>query len=72
MKQTTTVHGHIVDYDDVTAKYGIHFLLYSLNAQEAKVFFNEAFRNHTALFEDQMDRKYKLIYHTNRYELVKA
>ncbi len=68
---TTSVHGHIVEYEE-NAEEGIHYLIYSLNGEEAKVFFDQALSHGSALFEDSMDRKYKLTHKGGiNYELVR-
>lgn len=71
MPTTSTVHGKILTYED-DAKEGIKYLMYNLNAEEAQVFFHEAFRVGSALLEDTMDRKYRLIHHGGiKYELAR-
>ena len=54
--QEIDIHGHKVRYDDdsETVKRGIHYLKAKIDKEEAKVFFDDARRdhaNHTAHFE---------------------
>ncbi len=65
-----TINGHTVSHDESVSE-GIRYL-YRINAQESKVFFDEAFNYGSAIFEDHMGYKYKLIHHGSEYQLVKA
>jgi hypothetical protein len=70
MEQKTTIYGHIVSHDESVSQ-GIYFLARIINAQEAKVFFDEAYNYGSAVFQDRMGYKYKLIHHGGEYQLVK-
>ena len=65
------VSGHIVCHDETVAE-GLRYLMYKIDHEEAKVFFDEAFGHGYATFEDHMGYKYKLIHHGGEYQLVKA
>jgi hypothetical protein len=71
METKTFVYGHIVSHDE-RANPGIYYLTRQLDAQEAKVFFDQAYNHGSALFEDHMGYKFKLIHHGAEYQLVKA
>lgn len=71
MEQKIIIWGHTVSYDD-SLHQGIYFLTHELDAQEVKVFFDQAYNQGSAVFEDHMDRKYKLIHHGAEYQLIKA
>ena len=66
----STIFGHIVSHDESVA-HGIWYLTRELDAQEAKVFFDQAYNRGNAIFEDHMGYKYKLIHHGGEYQLVK-
>ena len=66
----TTIKGHIVSFDE-EAHNGVRYLLYQIDWQEAKVFFNEAHRHNSAVFEDHFGTKFKLIHHGGEYQLEK-
>ena len=71
-KETKTIiNGHTVAHDESVSE-GIRYLMYRINAQESKVFFDEAFAHGSAIFEDHMGYKYKLIHNGAEYELTKA
>ncbi|MCX6720613.1 MAG: hypothetical protein NTW11_02310 [Candidatus Staskawiczbacteria bacterium] len=71
METKTTIKGHTVSHGlDVSG--GLKYLMYELDFQEAKVFFNEAHDHGSVIFEDHLDRKYKLIYHGGEYQLIRA
>ena len=55
------VHGFMV-YGAKDAKYGIDYLDYDLDYEEAKVFFKTARYSGSAQFEDDQDRNYTLKY----------
>ena len=61
MQTKTTINGHIVSHDE-TVSQGIRYLMFIINEQEKKVFFDEAFAHGSAIFEDHMGYKFKLIY----------
>ncbi|MCX6724380.1 MAG: hypothetical protein NT155_04440 [Candidatus Staskawiczbacteria bacterium] len=66
----TIIKGHTVSHEkDVAA--GVRYLIYELAADEAKVFFDEAYNQGSAIFEDHMGYKYKLVHHGSEYQLVK-
>lgn len=66
----TTIHGHTVSYDE-SVNAGVRYLIYELDGEEAKVFFNQAFGHGSSVFEDHMGHKYKLISHGGEYQLTK-
>jgi len=45
--------------------------MYRINAEEQKVFFDQAYEHGSAIFEDHMGYKYKLIHNGSEYQLVK-
>jgi len=67
----TTIKGHIVEHDD-SVKAGIRYLIYEIDAEQAKVFFDQAYNHGSASFEDHMGYKFKLVHHGSEYQLVKA
>ena len=67
----TTIHGHIVSYDPAIHE-GIYYLSMRIGQDEAKVFFDEAYNRGSAVFEDHMGYKYKLIHNGGEYQLVRA
>lgn len=70
MESKTIIYGHTVSHDDSVSQ-GMYFLTRVINAQEAKVFFDEAYNYGSATFEDRMGYKYKLIHTGGEYQLVK-
>lgn len=66
----TTIKGHTVSHDS-SVSGGVRYLTYELDMQEAKVFFNEAYDHVSAVFEDHLGHKYKLIHHGGEYQLVR-
>ena len=66
----TMIYGHTVEYEQNVSK-GIRFLTRELDAQEAKVFFDQAYNHGSAVFEDHADCKYKLVHHGAEYQLIK-
>ena len=60
MKETY-VRGFKVSYED-SAKKGIDYLLYDLDQEEAKVFFEQAKQKKEARFEDDEERQFTLSY----------
>ena len=69
--QKTIINGHTITYDNSTVEQGIYFLGRIISMEEAKVFFDEAYNKGSALFEDRMGYKFKLVHHDDGYELVK-
>ncbi|MFA6190166.1 MAG: hypothetical protein WC711_01475 [Candidatus Staskawiczbacteria bacterium] len=67
----TRIKGHIVEHDATVSK-GIRYLIYEINAEEAKVFFDHAFSHGSATFEDHMGIIYKLVHHGSEYKLIKG
>jgi len=67
----TFIKGHTVEYDD-DAKGGVRYLTYLIDAEEAKVFFNQAFSRGSASFEDQMGYDYKLSLNGSEYRLERV
>ncbi|MGA2418318.1 MAG: hypothetical protein ABSF55_03705 [Candidatus Staskawiczbacteria bacterium] len=66
----TIIYGHTVSHDDSVSQ-GIYFLTRVINAQEAKVFFDEAYNYGHAIFQDRMGYKYELVHNGAEYQLVK-
>ena len=66
-----TILGHTISYDE-TASHGIYYLTYQIDMQEKKVFFDQAYNRGSAVFEDHMGYKYKLIHNGGEYELARA
>ena len=64
------IHSHTVEYDEKTSA-GLRYLSRELDDQEAKVFFDQAYNYGSAVFEDHMGYKYKLIHNGGEYKLVK-
>lgn len=58
------IHGFKTIYEE-SAKEGMNYLLYDLNLEEARVFFDQARLKKTAKFEDDEDRNYSLLYNGN-------
>ena len=71
METKTIIFGHTVSHDD-SVSAGFYFLTHQINAQEAKVFFDEAFNYGSAVFSDHMGYKYKLIHDGGEYQLIKG
>ena len=71
MEQKSIIYNHTISHDE-SVSHGMYYLTREINAEEAKVFFNEAFRHGHAVFEDHMGYKYKLIYSGGEYKLTKA
>lgn len=72
--QTRYVYNYIVNFDEKNPllEKGIYYLTVLLNQEEAKVFFEYAFRHGTVLFEDNYDRKFHLTHNQGKYELTPA
>ena len=70
MEEKTTINGHIVSHDS-SVDEGVRYLI-RIGAQESKVFFDEAFNQGSAMFEDHMGYKYKLAHNGSEYELTRA
>jgi hypothetical protein len=58
------IHGFRVKHEE-NEQAGIKYLLYDLDAQESKVFFNEARRNRYAEFEDDREGQFTLSYNSD-------
>ena len=71
VEQKTIINGHTVSYDSSLAE-GLRYLMYQINEQEQKVFFDEAYARGSAAFRDHMGYNYKLIHHGGEYQLVKV
>jgi len=67
-----TILGHTLEYDESAVGAGFRYLIRELDSQEAKVFFEQAYSHGSAVFEDHMGHKYKLIHNGGEYQLVKA
>lgn len=67
MIQQIYLNGYYLKYDDgeTNAIYGINYLRYDLNAQESKVFMDEARNTGQAQFEDHYDRQFTMIYNND-------
>ena len=64
------IHGFKVEYED-DVKNGIEYLLYDLDRDEARVFFDQARLKKRAEFEDDREGQYTLIYKgMNHYALI--
>jgi hypothetical protein len=70
MLTKTIIYGHTVAHDSDVSQ-GIYFLTRVINAQEAKVFFDEAYNYGHAVFEDRLGYKFKLVHDGAEYQLVK-
>jgi len=70
MPEKTLIHGFSVVYEP-NASGGVHYLMYDLDLDEAKVFFNQARQRGEAEFEDDLERKYTLFYKNGIYTLTK-
>jgi len=68
--ETATILGHQVVHDSALYE-GIRYLA-RLNTQEAKVFFNTAYYKGSAMFEDHIGTKFKLIHANGAYQLTRA
>ena len=68
--EIATILGHEISYD--TSIYNCIRYLARLNTQELKVFFDEAYNRGSAVFEDHMGSKFKLIHSNGAYQLIKA
>jgi len=66
----TIIKNHTVEHDEST-RAGVRYLIYELDAEEAKVFFDQAFNQGYAVFEDHSGYKFKLIHHGSEYQLEK-
>jgi len=65
------IHGFKVEYED-NVKRGVNYLLYDLDREEARVFFDQARLRKHAEFEDDEEGQYTLNYNgSNFYTLVK-
>ena len=70
MMTKSVLSGHTVSHDE-TVEQGWYYFSRELNPEESKVFFDEAYNKGSALFQDHMGYKFKLIYHDYEYQLVK-
>ena len=70
METKTIIYGHTVSHDEKVDQ-GIYYLTRQINAEEARVFFDQAYNRGSATFEDHMGYIYKLIHHGSEYQLVK-
>lgn len=65
------IHGFKVKYED-NSKGGINYLLYDLDREESKVFFNNARRSKFSEFEDDREGQYTLSYNNDgTYTLIR-
>jgi hypothetical protein len=67
--EKTYIHGHYVKYDssDSVVSYGVSYLRYDLDSEEARVFFDFAKRNGKAKFEDDNEYQFTLKYDPSDY-----
>ena len=71
MEQKTIIWVHMLVHDE-TVQHGMYFLSRQINQAEAKVFFDEAFYKGSAVFEDHLGSKFKLVHKGGEYNLIKA
>jgi len=65
------IHGFKVKYED-NAKEGVDYLLYDLDREEAKVFFEQARLRGYSQFEDDREGQYTLSYNQDgTYTLIR-
>ena len=64
------INGHIVSHDSSMGD-AVRYLI-RIGAQESKAFFDEAYNHESAIFEDHLGYKFKLIHHGSEYQLVKV
>jgi len=70
MEQKTVIWGHTVSYEE-SVSHGMYFLSRQINAEEAKVFFDEAYNRGHAVFQDHAGYKFKLVHESGGYKLTK-
>jgi hypothetical protein len=70
MEKKVIINGHTVSYDELLHA-GIYYLVHELDAEEQKVFFDQAYNHGHAIFEDHMGYKFNLVHHGSEYQLVK-
>jgi hypothetical protein len=70
MIQKVEIHGFTVAYEE-NSREGVAYLRDDLDANEARVFFDQAKMKGSAEFEDDDDRQFTLSYHENEYTLIK-
>jgi len=68
MEKEIIINGHRVAHKSGLGE-GIKYLMYRLSDQEAKVFFDQAYKFGFAMFEDHQRRNYKLTYKSGSYRL---
>ncbi len=71
MEKKVIINGHTVSYDDALHA-GVYYLIHQLDQPEQKVFFDQAYNHGTAVFEDHMGYKFKLVHNGAEYQLVKG
>jgi len=71
MDTEARILGHVVLLDGNVAE-GVYYLTRIINYAEAKVFFDEAYRQGTAPFEDRLGNKFKLTFQSGEYHLDRA
>ena len=67
--ETATINGHEVAYDPNFID-GMRYLV-RIGAEEAKVFFDEAYEHGNAKYEDHMGTKYNLVHNGGGYQITK-
>lgn len=70
MPEKTKIHGFTVIYE-TNASGGVRYLREDLDFNEARVFFDQARMRGSAMFEDDNERQYTLIYQSGVYTLMK-
>lgn len=70
MPEKTTIYGFRVVYE-ANALEGVRHLREDLDFNEARVFFDQARMRGSAMFEDDAERQYTLIYQNGVYTLVR-
>ena len=70
MPEKTTIHGFTVTHE-TNASEGVRHLREDLDFNEARVFFDQARARGSAMFEDDEERQYTLIYQNGAYTMVR-
>jgi len=67
MVQKIYIGGYYVKYDDQerNISYGVYYLQYDLNAEELRVFLDQARSKGQAEFEDRAGRNFTLMYNND-------
>jgi len=70
MAEKITIHGFIVVYEQ-NAQPAVQYLRDDLDFNEARVFFDQARLRGQAMFEDDEDRQFTLLYKDGVYTLIR-